>query len=475
MVPLGASAQIKKASTGMASTHGFYSIEGEVQKPGRYPLTQGARVKRAIEAAGGLTRNADPKRSEIIRSYKVQKTYYTIYFHADNALTGDPADNFVLLDGDRMIIPAAPSQAGVKTEERPSPVKTVPDTEAKKLKEGNFFIDGEVVKPGAYPWKEHMTVRDMIIYSGGTLKTSFPESAELVSTLPGMDRKTVNLKKAMDDDPGHNLPVGLNDRLVVRNMPKDKGPVFGHATLSGEVLFPGQYPITKGERLLSVIERAGGYTAPAYPRGAVFTKERLRKIQQSIFDEVAACIEREHLAKNKHKDATQRLLEQIKTFKCAGRIQVSVTGLDVQRDKGFDIELEDGDTFHVPPLSDAVRIAGAVRKPGLYEHDGQSAYRDYVKAAGGYGSIADEASVFVVKADGGTRYVGKAFMAWSKKGKRVEIGGSKHSNYIIEPGDVIVVPELIAHPAWLRQMRDAILILMNNGIIPTHEVQKNRF
>ena len=38
-------------------------------------------------------------------------------------------------------------------------------------------------------------------------------------------------------------------------------------TVEGEVKFPGVYPIKRGETMRSLIERAGGLTAMAYPAG----------------------------------------------------------------------------------------------------------------------------------------------------------------------------------------------------------------
>ncbi len=41
-------------------------------------------------------------------------------------------------------------------------------------------------------------------------------------------------------------------------------------TVTGEVLHPGTYGIQEGERLSSIIERAGGFDSDAYPYGAIF-------------------------------------------------------------------------------------------------------------------------------------------------------------------------------------------------------------
>src|SRR5262249_15528938 len=56
--------------------------------------------------------------------------------------------------------------------------------------------------------------------------------------------------------------------------------------IRGEVPFPGTYPILKGERLSSVLRRAGGFTRNAYPRGAVFTRVRAREEQERRLQEL---------------------------------------------------------------------------------------------------------------------------------------------------------------------------------------------
>jgi len=479
-----------------------YAIEGEVQKVGRFTLAKNFLVKDAILAAGGLTKDADRKRAEIIRFNKRQNAYYTIYFQADSALSGDPTDNFVLLDKDRIIIHAvrkevdeqrAEPKAEAKAEAKAEP-KVEPKAEPQKVQQENVFIAGEIAKPGAYPYTEDMTVRDLVSKSGSTLETSYPEQAEILSTVPGSgkssgeERKIINLKKAMEDDPAHNVPLRPNDRLVVKSIP-DGDKAMPTVCLTGAVVLPGKYPITKGERLFSVIERAGGYVSEAYPQAAVLTKERVRKLQQSSLEEIAARIERELTSRNfvadgKSKSAgnapdnntdtevKMKLLQQIKTLKANGRIKVTVTGMDMQKERVPDIELEDGDSLHIPSLSDAVRVTGAVKSAGSFDHNGQSDYRDYIEAAGGYNPTADESAAFVIKVDGSTQHVGKAFVEWSKKRNRLEIGGSKYTNQIIEPGDIIIIPERISHSAWLKEIYVLTQTLINNGIVAPADMKK---
>lgn len=451
----------------------FYSIEGAVQKPGRFPLVKVMRVKEAIEAAGGLTKDADRKNAEIIRFNKRQKESYTVYFHVDIALSGDATDNFFVMNQDRIRIHSVKGRSDVQGGADMTENKIEPP----KIKKVKVSAIGEISRPGVYDYQEGMTVADLVQLSGRTLDTSWPEHAQIVSTAsddgtaPPANHATVNLKKALENDSAHDLPLRPGDRLVVKSIP-EAGKQLSYVSVSGEITLPGKYPIVGEERLMSVIARAGGLLSDANPKGAVVARERIRKIQNNYLDEIVARIEREHQAQNKNKNATQRLLEQIKSSKATGRIKAAVSGADLSGNKVDDIEMEAGDTLHVPSLSGTVRVVGAVKKQGVYEHNGISDYLGYIEAAGGYIITADEEAVFVIKADGSVRHVGKAFIEWSKKRTRLEIGGSKYTRQIIEPGDVIVAPELIYHPAWLREIRDHLLVVLYNGIIAPSELRQ---
>jgi len=462
-----------------------YAIEGEVKKAGRFHLVKDFHVKNAILASGGLTRNADRSRAEIIRYNKRQKAYYTIYFKADGALSGDPTDNIPLLDRDRIIIPSVRVRFDQEL------------AEDRQTGQESVFIAGEIAKPGAYPYKGVMNVWDLVVTGGGTLKTSYPEQAELLSVVSksdqpsgGTNRKLINLRKARQGDPEHNVPLRPGDRLIVKNIPDGEKPL-PTVCVFGEVLLPGMYPVSKGERLSSVIERAGGYRPDARPRAAVLTRERVRNLQQGSLEEMVARIEKDLSAQNFEQDgkpdgaketaeqktetaAKIKLFRQIKALKVTGRMNVVGGDVETQTGKLFDLELEDKDSLYISPGSDAVRVAGAVVSEGSYKHTGQSDYRDYIEAAGGYKQTADDTAVFVVKGDGSTRKLAGSFAEWSKKRKRLEIGGGSRVNYIIEPGDVIVVPEQVNFPAWLKEIYGITQILLNNGVVDPKEMEKKK-
>lgn len=453
-----------------------YSVEGAVQRPERFPLAKNTRVKNAIENAGGLTKDGDRKQAEIIRFNKRQKVYYTIFFQVENALSGDLTDNLILLDQDRIIIHNVQEEAAKRR------------IAEEKAKAQDVIIAGAIARPGAYPFEAGMTVRDLVVRSGGTLKTSYPERAEILSPAPGANRRIINLKKALDDDPAHNVALGPSDRLVVKDRP-DEGNILSEIGLSGEILLSGKYPIAKGERLSSVIERAGGYRPGANPRAAVFTREQVRKLQQSRLDEIVARMERELPRQNpaavgepekstdnnkgKRADAAieLKLLQQIKTLRATGRVMIESMDAATQKKRLQDVELEDGDNLFIPPMAETVRVAGAVNAEGRQVFDSRLSYQDYIAAAKGPTKFADESAIFIIKPDGSIRKPASAFFEWNTKRKRLEIGGASRAKQIMETGDTIVVPEKIAQPAWLKDIYHLVLTLAHNGIVPPAEMR----
>ena len=67
------------------------------------------------------------------------------------------------------------------------------------------------------------------------------------------------------------------DHLTIRDIP-DWSPTDS-ISVAGEVKFPGEYRIRKGETLSDVIGRAGGFTDSASPESAVFTRTAVAALE----------------------------------------------------------------------------------------------------------------------------------------------------------------------------------------------------
>lgn len=115
-----------------------FSVFGEVQKPGSYPLENETTMLEAISIAGGPTENADTQKLELLR--KEDGAQRKIVLNMKNLLNARADDEeFLIQDGDVIYQPRAEF----------------------------FFVMGEVKKPGTYKLEEGTTVTKAISLAGG--------------------------------------------------------------------------------------------------------------------------------------------------------------------------------------------------------------------------------------------------------------------------------------------------------------------
>jgi protein involved in polysaccharide export with SLBB domain len=249
-------------------------------------------------------------------------------------------------------------------------------------------------------------------------------------------------------DPAHNVLLKEFDTLVVRPIPES---AIGWAVeLKGEVKHPGVYTIQRGERLSSVLRRAGGLSPRAYPKGAIFIRESVKKAQQEHLHKLAALhnlrlsmestalalggLDQPQAEAQKELVATLRTVpEQLVQHVTLGRMVVRVDSPEKLEGTPDDLVLEPGDSLEIPPVPLTVSVLGNVRHPtALLYREGEEAM-SYVRQAGGLTPDADWENAYLIKADGSA----------------VALSGGNLSNHLdpaaeglarIEPGDAIVVP-----------------------------------
>jgi len=346
-------------------------------------------------------------------------------------------------------------------------------------------VDGEVRNPGKYPLTEGMTIRDLLFAAGNVLEGAWLDDAELTSMNTDGGRavryqqRNLDLKKVFAGDAGQNARLQAYDRLFVKRIPDWRMEKF--VTAAGEIKFPGRYAIKKGERLSSLIERTGGYRETAYLRGALFTRERVRTLQQQSILDMADRMERdllasasgqvstslsaeEVMAKKVELEQRQKFIQSLRQLKATGRMTVYISHLRLLKGSEYDIELEDGDSLFIPPKNSVVNVVGAVMAQGTYIFSDKMTYQDYIRETGGYSRYADPDNVFVMKVDGSARKLARGLLDWSPSRNRWELAGYGGEISTIEPGDTIVVPEKVERIAWLREFRDITQILMNTAV-----------
>ena len=85
--------------------------------------------------------------------------------------------------------------------------------------------------------------------------------------------KAMNLKQAWDGDEAQDVALQSRDQITVRSEYRTPWKV----TLAGEVKRSGSFTINPGERLSSVLKRAGGFTDKAFLKGVIFTRRSVRR------------------------------------------------------------------------------------------------------------------------------------------------------------------------------------------------------
>ncbi|MDO9558157.1 MAG: SLBB domain-containing protein [Syntrophales bacterium] len=440
------------------------AISGEVKNPLETPLMESMRVSELVFKAGGVTRDTYLVQAELYRTDWRTKEVTLKSLDLGKALAGDPRHNLLLKDMDRLVVHSVWEKIFKKT----------------------VHIDGDVHKPGAYPFAEDMTVRDLVFTAGNVQESVYLGEAEIASmTVDGgktakISVKNFNLRKALDGDPEHNIKLKPYDRVMIKRITDWRREEF--VTVSGQIKFPGRYAVRKDEKLSELIERAGGYTAEAYLRGTVFKRESVRAVQQEGLEEMARRMERDLLAQGAMRMSTslteaevrskeaelvqkQRLIETMKQLKATGRMTIRLANLRLLKGSEYDIELDNGDSLFIPQKNSVVNVMGAVMSQASYVYLDRFTYKDYINMAGGYSSYADESETFVLKVDGSARRLDRGALAWNNKSDRWEMSAFSQDIPAIESGDTIIVPEKMESIAWLRELRDITQILMNAAVV----------
>jgi protein involved in polysaccharide export with SLBB domain len=150
-------------------------------------------------------------------------------------------------------------------------------------------IDGRIKARGDYPLEPTMRVSDLL-RAGGTHDAHYGAKAELTRyRVNGDTRQTqlveIDLAAIMRGDESADLLLQPFDFLNVKKSPSG---VSRTGDFAGRGAFPGQLPDPAwDETLRSVLDRAGGLTALAFPSGSVFTRVELREREQQQIDRLA--------------------------------------------------------------------------------------------------------------------------------------------------------------------------------------------
>jgi polysaccharide export outer membrane protein len=414
-------------------------VNGEVRSPGKYGVSGQVHLRDAIYLAGGISPDAALDSAQLFRT-QPDGTMKILSVNLREALAGNPVDNVILFPRDRIMV----------------------QRNLLKVEPATVYVKGEVAKPGRYPLTSNMHVEDLVRVAGGLKRSADGETADLTRFAASSDtpqktseRFDVRLAAAMSGDALSDLPLRDGDVLTIRQVPgwADLG---ASVTVRGEVQHPGSYGIKPGERLSSVLERAGGFTAESSVYGAVLMRRELREIEEKAHGELIHRIQAQQAslrllpeidadaktAKMMAIAQVQSTLEQLGSNPPIGRLVMHIQP-DMQswRNSAADLAVRDGDILVIPKKANYVLVNGQVYNPTAIAYRPGKSANWYLSQAGGLTQLANKNAVFVVRADGSVLSAKNNSGMWS----------GNPMNSVLKPGDTIVVPEKaigVPNRAW---------------------------
>jgi protein involved in polysaccharide export with SLBB domain len=437
-------------------------LQGHVVRPGKYELKPDMRLRDVLSSYNVLQPQPNLEYAEIERLMEPDFHPVVIPFKLDKLLEGDDSENIELARFDTIRV--------FRWDERLS---------------RQVSVSGLVYRAGQYRLVPDMRVSDLVDAAGGLAKNAYLQTAEITRRHISQDGMTtekidIDLAKALAGEPGHNIRLQDYDHLVVRPIPELE---FDRtATISGEVRFPGTYPLRRGETLSSLIERAGGYTDRAYLKGSIFTRESAKAVQQRRMDELTQEIEETILVDTDRAmggavdeetiktyelqlKAKRELLSKLRAARIDGRVVIRLASLEQFKASKYDLELEKGDSLAVPETPGVVNVVGEVFNPTALLYEEARTVDYYLRKVGGMTEEANKKQISVIRADGSVVSIAQknaGRIDWDSSSNQWVFGG--FMTIKLDPGDTIMVPRKMDRFFWLRTAKDITQILFNAAL-----------
>lgn len=321
-------------------------------------------------------------------------------------------------------------------------------------------INGEVMHPGVYPLTVSSNVNDLVTAAGGLLESAHMSQAEITRTSASASAKIshikFNLKSAMQDNTADNIALQSKDSLNIFTIPEWQNSI--KVTLRGELKFPGEYTIRRGETLNELLKRAGGFSDFAEQNAAVFIRQSVKLQEQQQLARLATELRRDVASKSFQSsvganslsyDEMNKLLNDLASVEAVGRLVVDLP-LIVQNEQN--LVLQNGDTLYVPSKRDSISVVGEINYATTHLYKAGISVNDYIKLSGGLKERADDKRIYIIKANGSVQMPNRG--NWFAAGNTQQLA----------PGDTIVVPMDAGHMDKLTLWSTATQILYQLGV-----------
>jgi protein involved in polysaccharide export with SLBB domain len=404
-------------------------ITGNAYNPGIYTLNGNSNLLHALSMAGGIDENGSYRQIELIRDNVVINSIdlYDIFIH------GKSGFGQRLRSGDSILI---------------KPVNEL------------ITLSGAVKRPGVYELTSDEYYSDLFTYGNG-----FTASADTNSMrVERLNKEEVEFIDISEVKELSSIKPVAGDRLNVRSY------IRKTVTISGAVKTPGTYVVARDDTLLTLIEKAEGYSDDAYPFGGILNNRRTAEINAEAVDKLYNTYVQKLISKGDALFASESLpfiLEELKKSTISGRVMAEFD-LDVIRaTPQLDTNLDDGDTIIIPSKTQQIYIYGEVNNPGTIRYTPGQSIQKYLEFSGGALDSADNNNIYVVHPNGELNRVSGT--------SRLSFLDNRGEDILIYPGSVIYIPRKVnsRDPAMVASIWAPIVSALALSITSLSVLDKN--
>src|SRR5215213_6803434 len=270
-------------------------------------------------------------------------------------------------------------------------------------------VTGAVRRPGRVPFREGMTMRDLVLLAEGVTEDADLREAEIARRTrdadPGSLAQTIRVRldstalasggtDGVPLAPPHpggaagvpDMALQPYDNVLIMRRPgwETQRLVF----LTGQVKHPGRYALrTKTDRLRDLVGRAGGLTDEAYSGGIQFYRSFEPGFQPT--DDPPPRLDQ---PPEPSRDTLPRGYNE--------RVGIDLPKVLKEADARDNVILAGGDSIHIPEYNPIIMVQGAVNSPGAVPYTPGKSLDWYVDAAGGYTQLSDSKHAYVTQPNG---------------------------------------------------------------------------
>ena len=336
-------------------------IRGHVKNPSDHQFKINMRISDLLFYGGGFLDNnwineTFLKRADLIRLSDNGFNKEVIPFHLGEVINDkNHSSNFLLKPGDEVVVYSKESFNRSK----------------------NIILDGDVKKPGSYKLKDKMTIKDLILESGGVSKDVYNYNIEIAridtSSIDGTKIFQLEILKDFSIKTDNYKIVEELDKIIVQRNdfllePYDFISVRSILTtevktveISGEILYPGKFALLNSEESLkNIITRSGGLKEEAFKEG-------------------------------------------VQIIRNGNKFSIDISDIFNKKKSKNNLTLKNKDKIFIPQKPLLFQVIGEVSKPGYYPHNKKYRINNVLEMTGGLTKEADKNNIIIAYPKGITK------------------------------------------------------------------------